>query len=396
MISLVNADSVNIPLADKSVQMIATSPPYWNLRDYGLGEWLGGYLDCDHMADVRFRDSSGIRDTSKENVRAENIARGTPYGCLCKKCGATRSNPGLGLESLHDCLGWARGENCGACYVCRMRLFGAECWRVLRDDGVMFLNLGDSYAASKTGFGSGNGHGDLGWNNGQSRKPATGLKPKDLAGIPWRVALALQADGWYLRSDIIWAKSNPMPESVTDRPTKAHEYIFLLTKRERYYYDQDAIREGIKDYDRPGGFAPYTANGSTTNGIGSNTFHQMSKTGRNKRTVWGVNTTPYPGAHFACWPPALVEPMIKAGSCPGSIVLDPFAGSGTTGIVARRLGRQFIGLDLSMDYLINQARTRLELDRLEAWGNGGIVTDDLDEIMMLPIFATNGRTKETL
>jgi len=195
----------------------------------------------------------------------------------------------------------------------------------------------------------------------------SGIKPKDLIGIPWRVAFALQADGWYLRSDIIWSKPNPMPESITDRPTKAHEYVFLLTKSPRYYYDADAIREpmsaasiirnqsgwnGNQERDYVGGtqnhFSKY---------LGSDSAKEA--THRNKRTVWEIPTQPYPEAHFAAFPEALVEPCILAGCPQDGLVLDPFAGSGTTLAVAQRLGRHSVGTDLSPDYLA-LARHRLE------------------------------------
>ncbi|KKL26429.1 hypothetical protein LCGC14_2395400, partial [marine sediment metagenome] len=199
----------------------------------------------------------------------------------------------------------------------------------------------------------------------QGPKPPTasvaGLKPKDLVGMPWRVAFALQADGWWLRSDIIWHKLNVMPESVRDRPTKSHEYLFLLTKSERYYYDQDAVREPPQPYQRKGGTSPYTADGVNTHGVGSKTFHQMAATGRNHRTVWEIATQPFPEAHFATFPEALVEPCIKAGSRVGDTILDPFAGSGTVGVVALRLGRSFVGLELQPDY-VEMARRRIEDD----------------------------------
>ena len=179
-----------------------------------------------------------------------------------------------------------------------------------------------------------------------------GLKPKDLVGIPWRVAFALQADGWYLRSDIIWSKPNPMPESVQDRPTKAHEYVFLLTKSPRYYYDADAIRGPAQDWgirDRTNG--KYHNEGTGLQPHSGLANSNNAESGRNKRTVWEIPTHPYPEAHFATYPEKLVEPCILAGCPQDGVVLDPFAGSGTTLAVAQRLGRRAIGADLSAEYL---------------------------------------------
>ena len=212
--------------------------------------------------------------------------------------------------------------------------------RVLRDDGTLWLNLGDCYGASK-----------------------------QLVGIPWRVAFALQADGWYLRSDIIWAKPNPMPESVTDRPTKAHEYVFLLSKSPRYFYDADAVREGWADErcGAPGGTKPAERNvGGRTDGLTRPSQAWTApdgRTGRNRRTVWTVPTAPFPGAHFACFPPKLIEPCIMAGAPLGGMVLDPFLGSGTTGMVAEALGRQWFGIELNPDYepLIRERTKQLGL-----------------------------------
>jgi DNA modification methylase len=188
----------------------------------------------------------------------------------------------------------------------------------------------------------------------------SGLKPKDLVGIPWRVAFALQADGWYLRSDIIWSKPNPMPESVTDRPTKAHEYMFLLTKSPRYYYDADAIREDGPSYTRKaGGYEEHYKQGASRFG-GKGGFGDSDVTtyGRNKRTVWEIATQPYPEAHFSTYPEKLVEPCILAGCPQDGVVLDPFAGSGTTLAVAQKLGRKSIGVDQSLEY-INLAVERI-------------------------------------
>jgi DNA modification methylase len=271
---------------------------------------------------------------------------------------------------------------------------------VLADDGVLWLNLGDRYAAQRGGShqpaetlaGGKGGKTEDGLTVNRDRHAgynptrnasAIGLKHKDLIGIPWRVAFALQADGWYLRQDIIWHKPNPMPESVTDRCTKAHEYIFMLSKAERYYYDNDAIKEpaiyagltgqdesGYKDAQQFAGKHAKTdkQRGHSRRHAGFNDrWDAMDKAQqcsgvRNKRSVWTVATTPYSGAHFATFPPALIEPCIMAGSKPGDIVLDPFFGSGTTGQVSQALGRQWIGCEL------NPAYESLQLERTAQGG----------------------------
>ena len=202
-----------------------------------------------------------------------------------------------------------------------------EAKRVLADDGVLWLNIGDGYTS-----------GNRGWRAPDKKNPARamsvrpntpeGLKPKDLQGIPWRLALALQNDGWYLRADIIWNKPNAMPESVKDRPTRAHEYLFMLTKSEQYYYDRNTILE---------------------------------ENGRNKRSVWNVNTQAYPGAHFATFPQALIEPCIRSSTRFGDYVLDPFFGSGTTGLAAQHLGRRYVGIELHPEY-VELAASRLAAD----------------------------------
>lgn len=215
-------------------------------------------------------------------------------------------------------------------YVADLVAVFGEVRRLLRDDGTLWLNLGDSYTNGNTTNSTGGPSPRQMSNAGswfEPRRIETGLRPKNLIGIPWRVAFALQADGWYLRSEIIWDKLNCMPESCKDRPTRAHETIFLLTKSPTYYYDADAIREPHGDMSR--------------------FCHPL---GRNKRSVWRIPTQPVPEAHFATYPEKLVEPCILAGCPPRGVVLDPFAGSGTTGIVACRLGRDFVGIELNPEY----------------------------------------------
>jgi DNA modification methylase len=297
-----------------SVQTCVTSPPYWGLRDYGHAGQIG-----------------------------------------------LEATPAAFVAAIVDVFSLVRNA--------------------LADDGTLWLNLGDSYAGS--GKGPSNEGSKQRTNEGSlvsnHRNPAqftsgqapttwlsvpAGLKGKDLVGIPWRVAFALQADGWYLRSDIIWSKPNPMPESVTDRPTKAHEYIFLLSKSARYYYDADAICEtAIR-----GGevYRPSLTTMSRGQAIGAgrtmsgNALKDELVVGdtRNKRSVWHVATQPYPDAHFATYPEALIDPCILAGSKPGDTVLDPFCGSGTTGAVSLRHQRNFIGIELNPAY-VELARKRI-------------------------------------
>jgi DNA modification methylase len=242
-------------------------------------------------------------------------------------------------------------------YVSKMVAVFHEVKRVLKPEGTLWLNLGDSYAGncSRTSTGRA-GMGDK--REGIYKKIGTGLKPKDLVGIPWLVAFALRADGWYLRQDIIWHKLNPMPESVTDRCTKSHEYIFIMSKSAKYYYDADAIAEKQESTSK-------SFNGSKGNKSGANGDRNdggragIERTGfRNKRSVWTVTTKPFPEAHFATFPEALIEPCILAGCPKGGVVLDPFMGSGTTACVAIKNSRSWYGCELNRDY-INIAEKRI-------------------------------------
>lgn len=266
-------------------------------------------------------------------------------------------------------------------YVAEMVAVFRAVKRVLRDDGTLWLNLGDSYASTPPGNKTMGVSGKSGLNgvNGASGKyretleaghatkrdtsKLPGIKPKDLIGIPWRVAFALQADGWYLRQDIIWHKPNPMPESVRDRCTKAHEYIFMLSKSPKYYFDHEAIKEpAVSDHPSGNGFKrgarkTYQNQDGTPRG----NEEQWAGVGgmRNRRSVWTVTTKPFKGAHFATFPPDLIEPCILAGCPQGGTVLDPFGGAGTTGLVAKQHGRNAILLELNPEYAA-MARERID------------------------------------
>jgi len=369
-IKLYCGDSLKIlrRLADCSVQCCVTSPPYWGLRDYGVAGQLG-------------------------------------------------------LEPTPEA------------YVARMVEVFAEVRRVLRADGTLWLNMGDSYAAGKCGRDDSGDNGRFGGPRiaPSQRSAPPSLKPKDLCGIPWRLAFALQAEGWFLRSDIIWHKPNPMPESVRDRPTKAHEYVFLLTKNGRYFWDQEAVRETRSTAPRATGYVSgedYAVGPMSRNGHSQREGDQSriwgSTAGRNIRSVWTITPKPFSGAHFATFPPALVERCVRAGtsepgccpqcgrpwervmesvrtstgtwhrddqqfavgggcngylftktlgfrsvcSCPAAdpvpcVVLDPFAGAGTVGLVCRQLGRDHVGIDLNPAYL-KMARARIKAEQRKA------------------------------
>lgn len=231
---------------------------------------------------------------------------------------------------------------------------------VLADDGTLWLNIGDSYNAAQTNRSGQNGYDDGRANRSKrfSVGGVEGLKPKDLIGIPWMLAFALRADGWYLRQDIIWHKPNPMPESVQDRCTKAHEYIFLLSKSQKYYYDRESIREEIKETTNGKAGVRRSGDSKTRSrehwGVPHNPENVIVEydeiKGANKRSVWSISTKPYEGAHFAVFPEELIEPCIMAGAPVGGIVLDPFMGSGTTAQVAQDLGRKYLGCELNPEY----------------------------------------------
>lgn len=345
-------------LPDGIARCCVTSPPYWGLRDYGTGSWDGGDTTCDHL---RVDGRREVKQTS--NAGTARLA----FSSICNKCGARWIDQQLGLEPTPE-------E-----YVARLVEIMREVRRVLADDGTLFLNLGDSYSTdgqAQTGRGdNGRRPGSYGAVQPGPRvrvERSTGLAAKNIVGIPWRVAFALQSDGWWLRSDIIWAKPNPMPESVTNRPTRAHEYVFLLSKSQRYFYDADAIREphtstyrghkwpeGWAKGDGPHDAAAFSRDKTRRNPHARNrrqapepgepgAFHAK---GRNIRSVWTIATQPCKAAHFATFPEELARRCVLAGSAEGDLVLDPFAGAGTTGFVALKAARRFLGIELNPDYV---------------------------------------------
>lgn len=364
-------------LPDQSVNCCVTSPPYWGLRSY---------LAADHV------------DKPRE----------------------------IGQERRLDCLGWARGENCGQCYICTLRKVFAGVWRVLRDDGTLWINQGDSYhngdkggylteRSSQSAMQQSNLANDF--VGAANRQPQPGLKPKDICAQPWRLALALQADGWWWRDEIVWHKKSAMPSSQRDRCTRAHEIVLMFSKSEKYYYDIEAIKEPASEGTNPrragngyktpdgwdtskgeGGHGSFHKNGrekgrkpaaswrgSTFDGprdlaIRPNTGRKMAEVGsgiknnasfddamavmpenRTKRTVWSLGPEPFRESHFATFPSKLIEPMILAGCPPGGVILDCFGGAGTSGLVADRLQRDAILLELNPEYAA-MAKNRIHGD----------------------------------
>ncbi len=456
-LTLYNGDvrEVLASLPEESVHCVVTSPPYWGLRDYGTGSWVGGDPYCDHTP----RPAGGSAEKSTL-AGTHNRGISEPGQTSCR-CGARRVDNQLGLEATPEL------------YLDSMVAVFREVRRVLRRDGTCWLNMGDSYAGGKSGRDDGVRIHQHDFKTGRRprgdykeydagptihHKPPPGLKPKDLCMIPARLALALQADGWWLRSQIVWSKPNPMPESVTDRPTTSHEFVFLLTRSPRYFYDAEAVREphrdlagGVERFGRVGSDGGY-AGTEQPDSLTRTTFalkagaREYNPAGRNVRSVWEIATQPYPEAHFATYPEELVRRCILAGSsergcCPecgapwtrkietkrryivsegGShadgtyrvkysddphetnfkprggdalsynqarwhneaktvgwlkscthdleptscTVLDPFFGSGTTGLVARKHGRRTIGIELNVSYCELAARRLQQLSLL--------------------------------
>ena len=333
---------------DESIDCVVTSPPYWGLRDYGTAEWEGGDENCEHKVGRITR--GGLSEMQSKNIGGfgdESIKNGGS----CPHCGAIRKDSQLGLEETPE-------E-----FVANLVRVFSKVKRVLKKEGTCWLNLGDTYSAqrwtkkgeTKTEAQPMNKMKDD-WRSIAPTKNS-GLPDKNLTGIPWRVAFALQSDGWYLRQDIIWHKPNPMPESVQDRCTKAHEYIFLLTKSPKYFYDIDAIREphqSLDDYKKRKN-KTYSKNlskgGTGEQCLGRDRGDFYNEKGRNKRSVWKISTKPYKEAHFATFPIELPITCIKAGCPEGGIVLDPFFGSGTTGLAAQELHRHWVGIELNPEYI---------------------------------------------
>ena len=355
---IVRGDALSVlkRIPDGSISCCVTSPPYWGLRDYKLEPIVwGGKAGCEH----EWGDDLGVRAMTHQDrlgnvidprsgrpaggkVHGQSGGFKVSQGSFCSLCGAWRGS--LGLEPTPEL------------YAQHLVEIFREVRRVLKSRGVFFLNLGDSYAANRSyqvpSTKGGPKHSPA--QGGQSNNSVPdGLKPKDLIGIPWRVAFALQADGWYLRSDIIWAKPNCMPESVKDRPTRSHEYVFLLTKSAKYYWDGEAIKESSVSGHSSGNGFKRDARLTHRNEDGSHESDKewVEKPTRNSRSVWCITTQPCKEAHFATMPVKLAEKCILAGCPEGRLVLDPFAGAGTTGLACLKHGRRFLGIELNPEYI---------------------------------------------
>ena len=354
-------------LPDHSVHCVVTSPPYWGLRDYGTGRWVGGDASCDHRPRDGKQGSTG--------QRADRAFTGAkPQRQICSRCGAKREDQQIGLEA--SMRHWTRAL---------VRVF-REIRRVLRRDGTLWVNVGDSYC-----HGPGRDRGPTTADGPKvpsslarrvvplRRRGGGAVKPKDLLGMPWSLAFALRNDGWWLRNDIIWHKLNPTPETVFDRCTTSHEYLFLLSAARRYYFDAAAISEPASPNTNPRTAKIKAPDGWDTGPGAHGRFHRQGREKgqtrklaaigsgvknngsfdaalismverRNRRSVWPITTQAFPGAHFATFPRKLVEPCILAGCPKGGVVLDPFSGTATTGEVALSLGRRYIGIELNHDY----------------------------------------------
>lgn len=337
-------------MPDEFVNCVVTSPPYYGLRDYGTGVWEGGVIICDHK-----KVSPGTASLSKSTLgpnrdgvsgQATNGHQQEGFRSSCGKCGAVRVDKQIGMEETPEL------------FIATLVDVFRDVRRVLRSDGTLWLNIGDSYTS-----------GGRTWRAADKKNPIRamdvrpntpeGLKPKDLIGVPWMLAFALRADGWYLRSEIIWHKPNPMPESVTDRPTKAHEQVFLFSKSARYSYNADAIAEPLTRPEEANRKTPARFGGADKweeaqkqSRLHSGREYTGTPTGtRNKRSVWTLTAMNTKDAHFATFPIELPETCILAGCPEGGTVLDPFNGAGTTGLAALKHGRRYIGIELNPEYV---------------------------------------------
>jgi DNA modification methylase len=351
-------------MPDGVVQCCVTSPPYWGLRKYDVQETVwGGRRDCAHeYGDAEPPHHPGqVEQTKWKAAKAAGSGQTASSGSFCRLCGAWRGQ--LGLEPTPTL------------YVEHLVGIFREVRRVLRDDGTLWLNIGDSYAATHTGApGRGSRHDSFHFDESRlvaqgkgvrrEKEIPDGLKPKDLIGIPWLLAFALRADGWYLRAEIIWHKTAPMPESVRDRPTRAHEQLFLCSKSVRYCYEHQAASDPATHAGKNVTLQDKSLSNGSANGAGiapsgngaASSITVSSR--RNWRTVWTIGPEPNKAQHYAPFPRELARRCIVAGSAAGDVVMDPFAGTGTTGAVAHGIGRAFLGVELGDGYA-EIARSRI-------------------------------------
>jgi DNA modification methylase len=351
-------------IPSKSVRLIFFSPPYFQARDFGTAIWTGGKIGCDHVANRRatLKRGQGF-NVGGSRLEATKVP-GYQYRDICARCGARCVDKQLGLEKTV------------AEFVRHLVVdVGRELRRILTDDGTLWPNIGDCYADGTLGRGDtlrlyGTDHDRLA---PRPRKAPAGTKPKDRLGVPWATAFGYRDDGWYLRSEIILAKTAPIPEPAKDRPTGSHEQLFLLSKSRRYYYNGDAVREpyaeaSLARYNlalqgtSPGARKP---GGDIERREREKRIRTPNPLGRNLRTVWPVSPQRFHGDHYVVMPESVAERVILAASQPGDIVFDPFSGAGTTLVVAKRLGRRWIGIDLNPSYVADARRRVSATQRAE-------------------------------
>lgn len=364
-IDLYTGDSLAVlrELPDASVQCCVTSPPFFGLRDYGTATWEGGDAACGHLAPSQPRRDShgGFQPGSQRGTQPNTQATVMQYRGACARCGARRIDQQIGLEATP------------AAYIAALVAVFREVRRILKADGLLFCEIGDSYAGAGYSNHANTGGAQRADGGKQRHTNGTGYKPKDLMLMPFELAKALRDDGWYLRAPIIWHKPAAMPESVRDRVTIAHSYVWMLAKSDRYFYDASGCAEpSIHSGRIVKATGPAAKNGSGATDVndrrtaaGFTQHDTLVSATRNARSVWSITHEGFDGGHYATMPRELARRCILAGSAPGYTVLDPFSGAGTTALVAKTLGRKAIGIELNPAY-VELSRKRVEEPLFEA------------------------------